>query len=485
MSAPLPRSLDQVDPASCWERWEPDSQESWEVRRVNHLLRRAAFGATPELIQQALREGPQKTIDRLLEGDPSAAARGALIADTGRLIARNDDRQALAGWWIYAMLHSGHPLREKLTLMWHNHFATSDEKVNSRTLMVRQNQLIRRHALGKFEPFLQEMSRDPAMLLWLDSNSNVKAHPNENYAREVMELFALGVGNYTETDIREAARAFTGWHTDASAQEYQFNADLHDDGIKTVLGQTGPWNGDDIIRLLLEQPAAGRFLVGKLYRELVSEEPPPEGIIESLAEQYRSNGYDTGMIVRTILESRLFFSDHAYRKRVKSPVEFVLGAVIAANSPTQELGARQFANDFFLAVPEPTIEDEVPPPPPQFNPVLLANLCGEMGQALFAPPNVKGWRGGRDWLNDSTLLARANFAASAAANGRYIPEGSPKPDEALRSLASRFLDGNMPDPVRQKLRQFLGQDQPDGQAFEQRLREATHAVLCLPQYQLA
>jgi uncharacterized protein (DUF1800 family) len=210
------------------------------------------------------------------------------------------------------MLRGGHPLREKMTLFWHNHFATSLVKVRDPVLMFRQNELLRAHALGKFGPFLQAISRDGAMLLWLDSSSNVKGKPNENYARELMELFSLGVGNYTEKDVREAARAFTGWRTDGAG--FAFDARLHDGETKTVLGQAGPWDGGDVVRIVLEQPAASRFLVRKLYRHLVSETAtPPDALLEPLCESFRRSDYDIAELVRTILASRLFYSPHAFR----------------------------------------------------------------------------------------------------------------------------------------------------------------------------
>src|SRR5262249_46950317 len=159
----------------------------------------------------------------------------------------------------------------KMTLFWHNHFATSITKVGRPTLMYAQNKVLRRHALGHFRPFLLEISRDPAMIVWLDNNSNVAGKPNENYAREVMELFSLGVGNYSKEDVKEAARAFTGWHTNANGDRYEFNAKAHDDGPKTLLGKAGKWNGDDVVRILLDQPQAARFLVRKLYRYFISE----------------------------------------------------------------------------------------------------------------------------------------------------------------------------------------------------------------------
>ncbi len=202
------------------------------------------------------------------------------LIDSGRVAARHDDGgDKLRGWWLYCMLWSDHPLREKLTLFWHNHFATSIVKVQNPNQMFRQNCLLRTFALGKFAPFLQAVSKDGAMLLWLDSNSNVKGKPNENYARELMELFSLGVGNYTEKDIREGARAFTGWHTGSDG--FRFNPRAHDDGVKTFLGRTGNWNGDDVVRIVLEQPAASHFLVRKLYQLYVSETAsPPAALLE-------------------------------------------------------------------------------------------------------------------------------------------------------------------------------------------------------------
>src|SRR5579884_4000592 len=248
----MPVSLEKIDPGEVWKPWRPTAADPWGRKWAAHLYRRAAFGASRAELLEAERLGPERTLDLLLRGRPQAADLLGTLTDVGRIAAARDDGNQLRGWWLYAMLQGGHPLREKLTLFWHNHFATSLAKVREPALMFRQNCLLRRHALGKFGPLLQDVSRDGAMLVWLDSNSNVKGRPNENYARELMELFSLGVGHYTEHDIREAARAFTGWHTDG--QGFRFNAAAHDYGSKTVLGRTGKLDGSDIIDVLLEQP---------------------------------------------------------------------------------------------------------------------------------------------------------------------------------------------------------------------------------------
>ncbi|HEY1375969.1 MAG TPA: DUF1800 family protein, partial [Gemmataceae bacterium] len=274
--------LDRVDPARAWQPWQPDDNQTWSPRWAGHLYRRAAFGATLDELRRAVKDGPQATLDRLLQGDPDAKQYEQLVTDTGASIAKGGDESALRGWWLYAMLNSGHPLRERLTLFWHNHFATSIAKVRSTEAMYAQNQTLRRHALGKFRPLLAEVSRDPAMLVWLDSNRNVKGQANENYAREVMELFTLGTGHYTEPDIREAARAFTGWHTDG--EKFTLAPRFHDDGEKTILGRRGAWDGTDVQRLALEHPACARFLVRKLYRFLISETGDPgAALLEPLA----------------------------------------------------------------------------------------------------------------------------------------------------------------------------------------------------------
>jgi len=374
--------------------------------------------------------------------------------------------------------------------------------------MFRQNCLLRKHALGRFGPFLQAISRDGAMLVWLDSNSNVKGKPNENYARELMELFSLGVGNYTEKDIREAARAFTGWRTDGEG--FAFDARFHDSGPKTFLGQTGCWDGGDVVKIVLEQPAAARFLVRKLYHFLISEKTvPPDSLLEPLCESFRGSDYDIAGLVGTMLSSRLFYSEHAFRQRVKAPVEYVLGAVRAVYHRTSE-------------------EQGLP------QQVLVGRLA-RMGQTLFAPPNVKGWPGGPSWLNTSTVLERDNFAGALAmgtlwsnpspapesrtatasvALGQIVrrltnwtlpfdtPEEAPPPrafdparlleeegvsrsEDIVRALLDLYLPGDVRPEARAKLVAFVAEASPDGLALERRVRETVHAILTMAEYQLA
>lgn len=481
-----------LDPVEAWTPWQPTPADPWNRKWAAHLYRRAAFGASRADLLEAERLGFAGTLDLLFRGRPDAEVVARMLSDVGRVAAARDDGgEQLRGWWLYAMLHGGHPLREKLTLFWHNHFATSIHKVRSAPAMFRQNELLRAHALGAFGPFLQAIGRDPAMLVWLDSNSNVKGKPNENYARELMELFSLGVGNYTEADIREAARAFTGWHTDGD--NFHFNATQHDDGLKSFLGSNGNWDGTDVARIVLEQPACARFLVHKLYAAFVSEAAPPDELLEPLCVSFRNSNYDTAALLRTMLSSRHFFSDRAFRQRIKGPVEFALGAANAVYGRYAESHADH------RALPQQ----------------VLVRRLANMGQVLFAPPNVKGWPGGRAWLTTATVLERNNFAAALASGSlwsesvpsrsamrsRVSPNETPRelPPPALdparlirdenvagaEAVAQAILALHVPGGVRPeahaKLVAFLGA----GRDLEARTREAVHAVMTMPEYQLA
>jgi uncharacterized protein (DUF1800 family) len=266
MAQNAPAPLDKIDPAEAWKPWEPDAQNPWGRKWAGHLYRRAAFGANLAELDEAEQKGHKATLELILNGDPKAATYEDFLRKEGIKVAKRYNPQPfqrnepseLRAWWLYCMLNSGYPLREKMTLFWHNHFVSSIAKVQRATPILNQNLLLRKHALGKFGPFLLEVGKDVSMLIYLDGNSNVKGRPNENYAREVMELFSLGVGNYTENDIREAARAFTGWHT--NGDDFEYNAKFHDDGEKTVFGKTGNFNGEDVVDLILKKDACALYL---------------------------------------------------------------------------------------------------------------------------------------------------------------------------------------------------------------------------------
>ena len=380
------------DPVRAWAPFVPVPDDPWDLPRVAHLHRRAGFAAPWAVLQRDLRDGPERSIDRMLDGDlttsdgRSAAESDALFDTMAAQLAPGASLTRLQGIWLYRMIFTAHPLRERMTLFWHNHFATSNTKVNNTALMQRQNDLLRTHALGRFPPLLAAIARDPAMLIWLDSTANRKAHPNENFAREVMELFTLGRGHYTERDIQEAARAFTGWFVQGG--RFREIAAQHDSGEKAILGHTGRFDGGDIPAILLEQPACAEFLCTKLVRAFVTEVDPvtPE-LVAPLAQSFRTSDYDIRVPVGTILRSALFHDPEMRRHRVKSPVEHAIGTIRA------------------LEVVKPTVQADA-----------LAEACVRMGQALYAPPSVAGWDGGTAWANSTMMLNRTNLILALLAD---------------------------------------------------------------------
>lgn len=356
------------------------------------LLSRSGFAPSEAEVAQYAGLSRRQAVDRILSRTASNARTPAPdwineAVVPGRVLREKseEERKAyrdqemrrgfeLRGWWLREMLTTPSPLSERMTLFWHNHFVSSQQKVRSSQLMYRQNLLLRRHALGNFGVLLHEVSRDPAMLIYLDSASNRKGAPNENFAREVMELFTLGEGRYGEQDIKEAARAFTGWSIDRDTVEFKWRPFIHDDGIKTVLGKSGNFDGGQVLDILLAQPACAEFIVGKLWREFVSPEPDAAEVAR-IARRFRDSGYDIKTALRELFLSPAFWSEKNRATLVKSPVELVVGAF------------RQF--DF-------SYDDPLP----------LSFAVAQLGQNLFSPPNVKGWPGGDAWINSSTLLAR-------------------------------------------------------------------------------
>jgi uncharacterized protein (DUF1800 family) len=445
---------------SPWARYEPKSDDLWDLRKVAHLHRRAGFGATRAELIRDREAGPNISVDRLLHApEPSAEE-----ADTIEGL-----RQAglLTVSWLNRILHGQDPLREKLTLFWHGHFATSDRKVKSIALMDRQNETLRTHALGGFAALLEAMAADPAMLIWLDGGTSNKEKPNENFAREFLELFTLGAGHYDEPDVREAARAFTGWdrhfeNGDQRVPTFVREAARFDDGPKTFRGRTGRWGSGDIVRITLEQPEAAMFLARKLYRFFVSEagEPGPE-LIEPLAGELKQHDFTIGPVVEVILRSWHFYSQAVYRQRIKSPVEFSAGLVR------------------MLEVPRPAI-----------NPLALAAACDAQGQELFAPPNVDGWAGGPIWINSSTLLQRGNWTADVIW-GRVENGLAPFDPSAWTSrynlnpgcATEAFLDLLLQDGLGESARGLVLGAGRNGNPDE--LRKAIQRIVNCPEFQLA
>ncbi|MGL5095173.1 MAG: DUF1800 domain-containing protein, partial [Planctomycetia bacterium] len=300
----------------------PYRPASFSHRDAAHLLTRAQFGASPAEIDAAVDAGLPATLERLLNPDAAPAPTSsfaeidALLRESA-LAAGALDR--LKAWALHRMLYSPTPLVEKMTLFWHNHFATSTAKVNSVPHMAAQNDLLRKHALGRFGDLLHGMARDTAMLVWLDGRANRKRAPNENFAREVMELFSLGVGNYTETDIKEAARAFTGWQL--RYEQFYFDASQHDPGPKTLFGKTGAFQGNDVVDLCLAQPACPRYLAAKLCRFFVAEKPAPE-LTAAVAASLRRHDLAVAPVLRELLGSESFFAPAARHAVLKSPLDY-------------------------------------------------------------------------------------------------------------------------------------------------------------------
>lgn len=457
------------DPARAWSPYVPGPDDPWDLARVAHLHRRAGFAAPWSVLQRDLSDGPGASIDRLLGGEPKAADGrpaaefDALADEMARQLAPGASLTRLQALWLYRMIFTGHPLRERMTLFWHNHFATSQAKVQNTTLMQRQNDLFRTHALGDFGTLLAAAGKDPALRIWLDATANRKAHPNENFAREVMELFTLGRGRYTERDVREAARAFTGGFV--VRDRFRYVAAQHDPGPKTVLGRSGNLNGDDVPGILLDQPACAVFLCGKLIRAFVTEvDPVPDGLIEPLAAAFRGSGYDVRVPVALILRSNLFFDPGVRRRRVKSPVEFAVGTVRA------------------LEIVKPTVQADA-----------LAESCGRMGQSLFAPPSVAGWDGGAAWASSTGMLSRTNLvlallsAENAALGTRFDPSALARRHgfTEAQAVAGFYADLLAQDAFSPKVRQTIeaAARKPTGPAAP--AREAATLVLTAPEYQLA
>jgi hypothetical protein len=433
LGAPLigqsPRSLSTAGagagPAAWVDDLSPIAPSDWSYNRAAHLVERAGFGATPEDIQRFAAMSPQQAVDALVDYEatddrelkpfdesgvwdpgmdpfpPSRAEAVRIARERGEglgvkvlpegtqrrlqpvvdkffygLAANNIETQRLGLWWANRMLATRRPLEEKLTLFWHGHFATGENKVRDYRMMHRQNLMLRRNASGNLGDLLVAILKDPAMLVFLDNGENVKNHPNENFGRELLELFTMGVGNYTERDVREAARAFTGWTNDVL--EFKFDTNQHDFGEKTFLGRTGNLNGEDVIETILKQPVTAEFVSAKLYRYFVREEISAS-VKRDIGRTFRDSGYQMKPLLKQIFLSKDFYSPPAYATQIKSPVHLVV-------STYRKMGLHEV----------PTVPD-------------FGRMTAGLGQSLFDPPNVAGWAGGRTWITPATLLQRGNL----------------------------------------------------------------------------
>ncbi len=407
------------------------SLSALSVDEARHLLVRTGFGATPAEVESLLPLDRVAAVDALLAGvrttpvlpppawagdyprppDPQMIAAAVAVASDNTTLAGPDaeapafqsdppapaEVQAevattvqaardgyqrelgrrsadLLHWWYGEMIATDSPLTERMVLFWHGHFTSSIQKVSVANLMLEQNLLLRRYALGSFRDLVHAIARDPAMLVYLDGQGSVKAHPNENFARELMELFTLGEGHYTEQDVREVARAFTGWYLDGTTGEPIYDPRRHDDGPKTILGRTGNWDGDAAIDIILDRPEVGQLIVSELWREFISPDPDPRAVA-ALAQQFRVQGYEIRLLLRSLLTSDAFWSPGVRGTLVKSPVVLAVGT------------ARLLGLDESSAA---RVADAVRP----------------MGEELFQPPTVKGWPWGDAWITTTTLLAR-------------------------------------------------------------------------------
>jgi uncharacterized protein (DUF1800 family) len=389
----------------------------WNYDAAGHLLTRAGFGGSPEEIQDLADRGLQPSVEKLLNSvpaeptSPSWAYPNSLkelfdqirssTTPEEKIKARqafnkaNQEQMAdLIQWWTQQMTDTKAPLLEKMTLFWHGHFATSATKVKPAYRMWLQNRTLRAHALGNFGTLTKAVSRDPAMLVWLDLANSQKERPNENFARELMELFTLGEGNYTENDVKESAKAFTGYRINPVDQQFRFAANQFDPSIKVFMQKTGPWNGDQIIDIILEQPQCAKFIVTKIWRFFAYEDLD-SSLVDALATKFRQAHYQLKPLLSTIFSSEEFYSDRAKGALIKSPVQYLVQA-------GRTLG---------VYAPEGRA---------------LVRIYRQLGQVPFYPPNVKGWDGGKSWINTGTLTYRYLMARALISGIRPEQVGFPK-----------------------------------------------------------
>ena len=372
-------------------------------KKIQHLFLRAGFGIKPSVLDEMesksieelvelifIKSSEAKDIKLLDPPDTNSKGEATNASLLAALLKSQDELKQLNMAWMGRMTSTEAILLEKMTLFWHNHFACTAPFA---ILMQRQNNMLRKNALGNFKTLINQISKDPAMILYLNNQENHKDSPNENFAREVMELFTLGIGNYSETDIKEAARAFTGWSVNKSG-EFEFHEHDHDDGIKEIFGQSGNWNGDDVITMLLQKPQTAFHICKKLYKEFVNEKTN-DTVVQLMADKFFESDYDITGLMKYLFNSDWFYDEINVGSKISSPVEFIVRL-------KREIDLR--------------FEDYKQ----------QASYQKVLGQVLFFPPNVAGWKGGRNWIDSSSLLYRLNLAKVIAGQSNF--ELQPKPE---------------------------------------------------------
>lgn len=448
-----------------------------ERGKIAHLLRRAGFSPSAAEIDAATAKGVAAVTDELLNPervvDDAETLFPSSLIDFTRPVT-------LPVWWQARMVATRRPLQEKMTLFWHSHLTSGLGRVGQlRFTMTAQNEFFRKNALGNFKDLVLGASKDPAMILWLDNNTNRKGKPNENFARELFELFTLGRDQYTEQDIREAARAFTGWFQRDGV--FVFTAREHDNDTKTIFGKTGNWDGGDVVDMVVSSAAAGPFLTRKLW-SFFAYPNPDAAIIDSLSRVYYTSGYDMRAVMRALLTHPEFYSERAYHALIKSPTEVIVGflrsmeaEIKAFDSPETML---QLANQ-------------------------LTGASTTMGQTLFNPPNVAGWPGGSDWVSTTALITRYNFASLASRDAYTSTTIKPAamlaranlttPTQIVDYLADLMVDSDLTATQRQALLDYMemadngskASFKLDDATVNKKVRGLIHLLATAPQYQLA
>ena len=429
----------------------------WNEANAAHLLRRAAFGGTPQQIARAVSDGLDLTVSKLLDYSTISTSELDQRIERQKLDLRTFE--GISRWWLTRLIHSPRPLEERLTLFWHDHFATGITKVEDAALMLKQNELIRSHALSRFTDLTTEISKDRAMLIWLDNHTSRREHPNQNFGRELLELFTLGQGFYSELDVDAAVRAFTGWTFRHDTLDFLFIPEWHDDAPKDFLGRVGNWDGDDIIRIACSEFAHGRLIASKVFAYFAYENPEVS-VIDPLAQLYLDSGTDIRVLVDAILRSPEMYSPRALWSRVKSPVDH---AVIAFRQ-------LQLDNDNLVWA--------------------LPSALTNQGQTLFDPPDVAGWDTGLAWMNSGALLTRMNIASALArilTPSRFLAGASAStPEQLVDIYLSRLGPLTVPVAVHDALTRYVSADatMPTGGALTMKQRGLAHLVLSLPEWQM-